>query len=124
LIKILMLFDWPRLALLSFLFTPAALIVTGCGSDGPGVIWVDPGKYTFYKCDDLARRWKALITREDELRGLIEKANESAAGAVIGSVAYRSDYEAVLTEEKMLQRTAADKKCSFMADYQSDQIIR
>ena len=99
-----MLFDWPRLALLSFLFTPAALIVTGCGSDGPGAIWVDPGKYTFYKCDDLARRWKALITREDELRGLIEKANESAAGAVVGSVAYRSDYEAVLSEEKMLQR--------------------
>ena len=119
-----MLFDWPRLALLSFLFTPAALIVTGCGSDGPGAIWVDPGKYTFYKCDDLARRWKALITREVELRGLIEKANESAAGAVIGSVAYRSDYEAVLSEEKMLQRTAADKKCSFMADYQSDHIIR
>ena len=119
-----MLFDWPRLALLSFLFTPAALIVTGCGSDGPGVIWVDPGKYTFYKCDDLARRWKALITREDELRGLIEKANESAAGAVIGSVAYRSDYEAVLSEEKLLQRTAADKKCSFTADYQSDHLIR
>jgi hypothetical protein len=65
-----------------------------------------------------------LITREDELRGLIEKANESTAGAVIGSVAYRSDYEAVLTEEKMVQRTAADKKCSFMADYQSDHIIR
>jgi hypothetical protein len=124
LIKILVLFDWPRLALLSFLLTPAVLIVTGCGSDGPGAIWVDPGKYTFYKCDDLARRWKALITREDELRGLIEKANESAAGAVIGSVAYRSDYEAVLTEEKMLQRTAADKKCSFMADHQSDHIIR
>ena len=99
-----MLFDSPRLALLSFLFTPAALIVTGCGSDGPGAIRVDPGKYTFYKCDDLARRWKALITREDELKGLIEKANESAAGAVIGSVAYRSDYEAVLSEEKMLQR--------------------
>ena len=59
-----MLFDWPRLALLSFLFTPVALIVTGCGSDGPGAIWVDPGKYTLYKCDDLARRWKALITRE------------------------------------------------------------
>ena len=123
-IKILMLFDWRRLALLSFLFTPAGLIVTGCGTDDPGAIWVDPGKYTFYKCDDLARRWKVLITREDELRGLIEKANDSAAGAVIGSIAYRSDYEAVLSEEKLLQRTAADKKCSFMADYQSDHIIR
>jgi hypothetical protein len=124
LIEILMLFDWPRLALLSFLFAPAALTITGCSSDDPGAIWVDPSKYTFYRCDDLAQRWKVLIAREDELRGLIEKAKESAAGAVIGSVAYRGDYEAVLSEEKMLQRTAADKKCSFMADYQSDHIIR
>jgi len=30
----------------------------------------------------------------------------------------------VLSEKKLLQRTAADKKCSFMADYQSDHIIR
>ena len=83
-----MLFEWPHLAFRSFLFTLAALTVTGCGSD-PGVIWVDPGKYAFSKCDDLARRWKELIKREDELRGLIEKANESAADAVIGSVAYQ-----------------------------------
>jgi hypothetical protein len=61
---------------------------------------------------------------EDELRGLIEKANETGAGAVVGSVAYRSDYEAVLTEEKMVRRTAREKNCSFMADYQSDHIIR
>ena len=69
------------------------------------------------------RNTATIITREDELKGFIEKANESAAGAVIGSVAYRGDYEAVLSEKKMLQRTAADKKCS-MADYQSDHIIR
>jgi hypothetical protein len=35
-----------------------------------------------------------------------------------------SDYESVLTEEKMLQRTAREKKCSFMTDYQSDHTIR
>jgi hypothetical protein len=67
------------------------LQLASCGSDGPGTISVDPGKFTFYHCDDLARRWTDLIKREDELRGLIEKANESAAGTVIGSVAYRSD---------------------------------
>jgi len=108
----------------AILLTLAAFIVASCGSDGPGAIWVDPGKFTFFRCDDLARRWKELLLREDELRGLIDKANESAAGAVIGSVAYRSDYEAVLTEEKMVQRTAVEKKCSFMTNYQSDHIIR
>jgi ethanolamine ammonia-lyase large subunit len=81
-------------------------------------------KFTFYPCDDdLARRWTELIKREDELRELIEKANENAAGAVIGSVAYRSDYEAVLAQEKMVQRTGR-KRCGFMADYQSDHIVR
>ena len=49
------------------------------------------------------------MERENELRGLIEKANESSGGAVIGSLAYRSDYESVLAEEKLLQRTAAEK---------------
>jgi hypothetical protein len=43
---------------------------------------------------------------------------------VIGSVAYRSHYEAVLTEEKMAQRTAREKKCSFMTDYHGEHIIR
>jgi hypothetical protein len=61
------------------------------GSDGPGAIWIDPVSLLFYRCDHLAQRWKDLIARENELRGLFEKANESAAGAVIGSVAYRSD---------------------------------
>jgi hypothetical protein len=39
---------------------------------------------------------------------------------VIGLVAYPSHYEAVLLEGKMAQRTAREKKCSFMTDYHSD----
>jgi hypothetical protein len=106
--------EWPRLVFSTILLGIAALTVATCSlSDGPGAIWVDPGKFIFYRCDDLARHWKELIARENELRGLIEKANESTAGAVIGSIAYRSDYEAVLSEEK-----------AFTQEYQSDQTIR
>jgi hypothetical protein len=82
-----------------------------------------PGKFTFYRWDDLARRWKALVEREKELRGLIEKANDSTAGNIIGSIAYRSDYEAVLSEEKLLQRVSADNKCALTQEYQSDHKI-
>jgi hypothetical protein len=116
-----------RIAILAFnaiLLCIASFLVVSCGVDGPGAIWVDPGKFTFYHCDDLARRWKDLTARESDLRSLIEKANESSAGAVIGSIAYRSDYEAVLSEKKLLQRTSAEKKCSFPTDYQSDESIR
>jgi hypothetical protein len=126
--------DWPprlaakvrfrtkwRGALSSF----AMLALTGCGlSDGAGALFVDPGRYTLYRCDDLATRRKALITRENELRGLIERAGESAGGAVIGSLAYRSEYDSVLAEEKLLQRNAAEKNCNFATPLQSDQTIR
>jgi hypothetical protein len=111
-------------AFTSILFCVAALTVASCGSDGPDTMWVDPGKFTFYHCDALSRRSKELTARESELRGLIEKANESAAGAVIGSIAYRGDYEAVIAEEKLLQRKAVENKCSFTTEYQSDQIVR
>ena len=118
-------FEWPRLVLSIIVLNIAALAVAACGlSDGPGAIWVEPGKFTYYHYDDLARRWKQLIARENELRNLMERANESTAGAVIGSIAYRGDYEAALTKEKMVQRTAGEKKCGLTPDYQSDHTIR
>jgi hypothetical protein len=103
------------------------LALTGaCGSDGPGTMFVDPAHYNFYRCEDLAARSKALAARENELRGLIEKAGESAGGSVIGSFAYRSDYDTVLAEEKLVQRNAKEKNCSFASptQFQSDQTIR
>jgi hypothetical protein len=117
--------EWPRLIFSAIPLSICGLTVATCGlSDGPGAIGVDPGKFALYHCDDLARRWKELLARENELRELIDKANESTAGTVIGSIAYRGDYEAVLSEEKLLQRTAAEKKCNFSPDYQSDHTIR
>ena len=103
----------------------AVLALSGCGlSDGAGALFVDPGRYTLYRCDDLAAQRKLLIARENELRGLIERAGETPGGAVVGSFAYRSDYDTVLAQEKLLQRNAAEKNCSFASPLQSDQTIR
>lgn len=114
--------------LLSFVLSSLALLalvpLAGCGSDGAGAVFIDPGRYTLYHCDDLATRRKALIARESELRGLMEKASESAAGSVIGSLAYRSEYDSVIAEQKLLQRNAAEKNCSFASPLQSDQTLR
>ena len=104
---------------------PRALALSGCSmSNGAGSLLVDPGRYSAYHCNDLAARWKVLVAREKELRGLMAKAAEGAGGAVIGSLAYRTDYDSVISEEKLLQRAAADKNCSFSTQFQSDQMIR
>src|SRR6516164_2715095 len=100
----------------------AAVMLAGCGmSDGPGAILIDPARYSAYHCNDLAAQWKLLVARERELHGLMDKANEAPGGAVIGSLAYRTDYESVLSEEKLLQRTAVEKNCGFTPEFQSDQ---
>ena len=111
----------------SFLLCAAAagMTLAGCGlGNGPGSLLVDPGRYEAYHCNDLVTQWKALTAREKELRALMDKASQSGTGAVIGAVAYRTDYESVLTEEKLVQREANDKKCELTTTFQSDQSIR
>lgn len=106
-------------------FVLAAATLAGCGlSDGVGSLTVDPARYAGYHCNELGTQWKNLVAREKELRNLIDKAGEGGGGTVIGTVAYRGDYETVLEQEKVLKRTAAEQKCELVPTYKSDQTIR
>jgi hypothetical protein len=93
-------------------------------------LMVDPAQYDGYHCKDLIDQWNGLVVREKNLRNLINRADESGTGMVIGALAYRSDYQTVLAQEKLLQRTAAGLKCELVAKtpppqkYKSDQVIR
>ncbi|HEY1983012.1 MAG TPA: hypothetical protein VGH13_23270 [Xanthobacteraceae bacterium] len=108
--------------------TLAAVVLAACGlPEGAGTLLVDPGRYSAYHCNDLADQRKILVAREKELRGLMDKADaggNSNAGAIVGSVAYRPEYEAVMSNEKLLQNAAKDKNCPFIAEFQSDQTLR
>jgi hypothetical protein len=97
----------------------------GCStSNGPGSLFVDPGHYDAYHCNDLQARWQALNKREIELRNLMDKAATGPGGTVIGTVAYGTDYQSVLTEKKLVQQAAAEKNCELERKFQSDQSIR
>ena len=108
-------------------FALVAFALAGCGSGGgAGAFIVDPGHYDAYHCKDLDARAKVLATREKELRALMDKASEGGGGAVIGALSYRTDYESVLTEQKLVQREQTEKKCAQQpaGNFQSDQMIR
>ncbi len=102
----------------------AALAGCSMGGGGAGSLLVDPSVYSAYHCDDLAKQWKVLVAREKELRALMQRAAQGTGGGVIGSLAYRPEYDSVLSEEKLLQRTAVEKKCAATPQFQSDQVIR
>jgi hypothetical protein len=116
--------DRPRRAVHRLLAGIIAAALAGC-SDGAGTLLVDPGRYSAYHCNDLAAQWKVLLAREKELRALMDRADQGGGGgAVIGSLAYRTDYESVRSEERLLQREAAEKNCNSTTQFQSDQAIR
>ena len=101
-----------------------AAALAGC-TKGAGSLLVDPGHYSAYHCNDLAAQWKVLVAREKELRDLMDRADQGGGGgAVIGSLAYRSDYESVRTDEQLVQHEAAEKNCNSTTQFQSDQAIR
>ncbi len=106
----------------------ATAMLAGCGlSDGIGTLMVDPARYDGFHCNELVSQWTGLVARETQLRNLIDKAHEGGGGTVIGALAYRGDYQTVLEQEKVLQRTAAAQKCQLvptLPTYTSDQSIR
>jgi hypothetical protein len=90
----------------------SAALLSGCAtSDVTTTLMIDPAHYSVYHCDGLQARLKALQTREQELSNLMVRASEGGGGALIGNLTYRADYENALAEEKVLRRTAAEKKC-------------
>ena len=120
-----------RLSAIGLIGGLAAGALGGCGvsEQGIGTLTLDPGRYVLYHCNDLVDRLKGLINREKELRNLMDKAGESTAGALIGTLSYRTEYETVLSDQKLVRRVAAEKKCDLGSlgpprSYQSDQTIR
>src|SRR5579871_5720915 len=90
----------------------ATMALSGCSSSGgPGQLFVAPGTYDAYRCDDLTKEWATLNKREVELRANLDRAGQAAGGSLIGAAAYGTDYQTVLTQKKMVQQQAAVKNC-------------
>ena len=93
----------------------AALALAGCANGLEGVystdFWVEPGKYDFLKCPDLAKQSAAASAHEKELVGLMERANQSTAGPVVNLMVYDADLKQTRSQLALLERTAHQKGC-------------
>ena len=66
----------------------AASALAGCSTtDTLDSMLVDPSRYEGYNCKDLGNQLQTLNKREKDLRNLIDRADESASGVVIGAFA-------------------------------------
>ena len=99
----------------------AALVCAALGGCAGGLqsvyttdIWVEPGKYEFLKCPDLARRSVDLSEAEKKLVSQMERANQDVAGPLINLAVYRAQLEQIRANIELVQRTAREKGDSSM----------
>jgi hypothetical protein len=83
----------------------------GMGDSFASGAFVDPAKYDLYDCQQLEAERTALAKRTAELQGLIDKAQTGTAGAVVGEVAYRSDYISARAQAKLAEENWERSKC-------------
>jgi hypothetical protein len=100
-------------------------VPAGCSSaGGPHTILADPGKYQFHSCEQIAAQRKHWLGREEELRLLMNRAEQAAGGAIINVLAYKADHVAASEELQVLDHAARSKSCEMPGDWRSNAAIR
>jgi hypothetical protein len=104
----------------------AGTFLASCSSTGenPLTVFADPGKYQYSSCEQLAGQRKFWSTREQELRLLMDKAEQSAGGAVVNVLAYKADHVAASEELKVLENAARAKNCATPENWRSNSVVR
>ena len=90
-----------------------ASVIVGCSSiaDNGMTILADPGTYQYSTCEGLGIKRQTLMKKEQELRQLMDRAEQSAGGAVVNVLAYKGDHVAAVEELQLIERAARAKNC-------------
>jgi hypothetical protein len=80
-------------------------------ANNPFTVFADPGEYSFYTCEQLAAQRTGWKAKEQELKLLMDKANQGTGGAVVNVIAYQGEYVAATERLKVIEMTARNKNC-------------
>jgi len=102
----------------------AMLAACSSSSETSFSLFADPGKYQFHTCVQIAGELKTWSQRQQELKVLIDKADQSPGGAAVGFIAYKADYVAATEELEQIHAAARSKKCEGGEPWRSSTVIR
>jgi hypothetical protein len=90
-----------------------AATLGGCASslNVIGDPFAAPAKFQFLRCEDIAKRLVAARIREQELRGLMDRASTDTGGSAVNMLVYQPDYRQVQSDLRQLHEVAVDKQC-------------
>ena len=109
------------LALIAF-----GTFLVGCSSLGgsPMTVLADPAKYQYSTCEGLSRQRQTWVNMEQELRQLMDTAEQSAGGAVVNLLAYKGDHVAASEELQLIEQASRAKNCDSGANWPSSSAVR
>jgi hypothetical protein len=115
----------PRATLAYAVWLSAGALLAGCSTgDNPLTVFADPGKYRYYSCEQIVGQQKYWSNRQTELKMLMDKADQSAGGAVVNVLAYKADALAASEELKVIENTARAKNCETPSTWKSNSTIK
>ncbi len=91
-----------------------SLVVAGCSTNADqfGSAFVDPARYALYNCQQLSAEYKTVVEKETELRGLMDRAREGAAGSFVAEAAYGGDYLTYHGRRQGIEEAARRDNCN------------
>jgi len=102
----------------------AMLAACSSSSETSFSIFAEPGKYEYYTCVQIAAAMKGQTQHLQDVKTLIDKADQSTGGAAVGFIAYKADYVATKEELESLRSAARSKSCDQDATWRSSTAIR
>ena len=94
------------------------------GSRGKAPGLASPDSPPSRRGPQLAVELKNWTKRQQELKSLLDRADQSAGGSAVGLLAYRGDYVNAGEELQMLHTTAHNKNCEQDESWRSSAAIR
>jgi hypothetical protein len=114
-----------RAARLTGILLSGALLAACSSSGDTGFsFFAEPGKYQFHTCAQIADAMKSQSQHVQDLKNLIDRADQSTGGAAVGFLAYKADYLAAEEELGSLRSAARSKSCDQDATWRSSTVIR
>jgi hypothetical protein len=81
------------------------------GDNNPFTVFADPGQYQYHTCEQIASIRDSSAKRAQDLKLLMDKAEQSTGGSIVNVIAYKSDYVSAREDVKVLDATARSKNC-------------
>ena len=74
--------------------------------------YVEPAKFQYLRCKDIAIRILDAENRRVQLQALMDRAANGTGGSAVNLIVYRPEFEQVDAQLRLLRQTAGEKRCS------------